>query len=63
PTPRTRRALALVCALLVLAVSYGLVRRGYHWPLDVLASWCLSALLLSLLVTVVRRYGPKRQPK
>ncbi|MFI0512884.1 phosphatase PAP2 family protein [Streptomyces sp. WSLK1-5] len=58
-TPRTRRALILLCALLVLAVSYGLIRRGYHWPLDVLAGWCLSVVLLQLLVMVVRRYGLK----
>ncbi|WP_280906891.1 phosphatase PAP2 family protein [Streptomyces sp. SAI-117] len=58
-TPRTRRALVTLCTLLVLAVSYGLIRRGYHWPLDVLASWCLSTLLLRLLVTLVRRYGLK----
>ena len=37
----TRRALLVTCATLVLAVSFGLVRRGYHWPLDVVASWCL----------------------
>ncbi|QIJ65023.1 phosphatase PAP2 family protein [Streptomyces sp. JB150] len=44
-----RRAVLALCAALVLGVSFGLVRRGYHWPLDVVASWCLSALLLGLL--------------
>ncbi|MFJ8201349.1 phosphatase PAP2 family protein [Streptomyces sp. NPDC096152] len=48
-TRRARRTAAAVCAVLVLGVSYGLVRRGYHWPLDVVASWCLSAVLLSPL--------------
>ncbi|MEU3029911.1 phosphatase PAP2 family protein [Streptomyces incarnatus] len=52
PWLRTRAArvtaLAL-CAALVLGVSYGLVRHGYHWPLDVLGSWCLSAVLLTAL--------------
>jgi undecaprenyl-diphosphatase len=47
--PRARRALIGLCAVLVLGVSFGLVRRGYHWPLDVVASWCLCAVLLSSL--------------
>ncbi len=42
----TRRVLVIVYGLLVLAVSFGLVRRGYHWPLDVVASWCLCTVLL-----------------
>lgn len=44
---RTRRALVIGCVLLVLAVSFGLIRRGWHWPLDVTASWllCLDLLL------------------
>ncbi|MER6980758.1 phosphatase PAP2 family protein [Streptomyces carpinensis] len=48
-TALARTAVAALCAVLVLGVSYGLVRRGYHWPLDVVASWCLSAVLLSVL--------------
>jgi len=44
-----RGGLIVLCAALVLGVSFGLVRRGYHWPLDVVASWCLSAVLLGLL--------------
>ncbi|MFI8846087.1 phosphatase PAP2 family protein [Streptomyces sp. NPDC053780] len=46
-SPAVRRVLVLLCALLVLGASYGLVRRGYHWPLDVVASWCLGAVLLA----------------
>ncbi|GHH16420.1 hypothetical protein GCM10018780_58860 [Streptomyces lanatus] len=41
-----RRALLAVCGVLNLGVGFGLVRRGYHWPLDVAASWCLCAVLL-----------------
>jgi membrane-associated phospholipid phosphatase len=48
----TRRLLVAGCALLVLGVSYGLVRRGWHWPLDVVASWCLSTVLLATLSLV-----------
>lgn len=44
---RGRRALVAACVALVLGVSFGLVRHGYHWPLDVVASWCLCAVLLS----------------
>ncbi|WUO34814.1 phosphatase PAP2 family protein [Streptomyces sp. NBC_00286] len=44
--PYVRRELALGCLVLVGAVGFGLVRRGYHWPLDVVASLVLSAMLL-----------------
>ncbi|MFH0242165.1 hypothetical protein ACGRHY_06905 [Streptomyces sp. HK10] len=37
---------ALVCA----AVGAGLVWRGYHWPLDVLGSWCLGTPLLAAVL-------------
>ncbi|MFF7332484.1 phosphatase PAP2 family protein [Streptomyces sp. NPDC008150] len=55
-TAAARRALVAAGAVLVLAVSYGLVRRGYHWPLDVVASWCLCTVLLSGLWLTLR--GP-----
>ncbi|WP_234377030.1 phosphatase PAP2 family protein [Streptomyces sp. TP-A0356] len=48
-TPQARRGLLVVCLVLNLVVAYGLVRHGYHWPLDVLASWCLCGVLLSSL--------------
>ncbi|MER6784980.1 phosphatase PAP2 family protein [Streptomyces sp. NPDC000658] len=48
-TAAARRAAVATGALLVLAVSFGLVRRGYHWPLDVVAAWCLGAVLLGAL--------------
>ncbi|MFD5479295.1 phosphatase PAP2 family protein [Streptomyces hawaiiensis] len=48
-TALARRALITLCVALVLGASYGLVRRGYHWPLDVVGSWCLCAVLLSSL--------------
>ncbi|MDQ1035856.1 membrane-associated phospholipid phosphatase [Streptomyces sp. V3I8] len=52
-----RRELTIACVLLVAAVGYGLVRRGYHWPLDVAGSWCLGAALLLGLSTVLARSG------
>ncbi len=51
-SPAARRVLVGVCAVLVLGVSYGLVRRGWHWPLDVVASWCLCTVLLTTLSLV-----------
>ncbi|MFE1955798.1 phosphatase PAP2 family protein, partial [Streptomyces sp. NPDC059524] len=45
---RPRRALLAACAALNLAVGLGLVRQGYHWPLDVLGSWLLSLALLDV---------------
>ncbi|WP_225642008.1 phosphatase PAP2 family protein [Streptomyces werraensis] len=53
-SPAVRRGLLALCALLVLGASYGLVRRGYHWPLDVVGSWCLGAMLLTGVVLVSR---------
>ncbi|MGW1050420.1 phosphatase PAP2 family protein [Streptomyces sp. NPDC001130] len=50
-----RRSLVTVCTALVLGVSYGLVRHGYHWPLDVAASWCLCTVLLTSLSLVIGR--------
>ncbi|MGW4514653.1 phosphatase PAP2 family protein [Streptomyces sp. NPDC004393] len=44
-----RRGLLALCAALNLAVAFGLVRHGYHWPLDVVGSWSLCAVLLCAL--------------
>ncbi|MFJ5999251.1 phosphatase PAP2 family protein [Streptomyces sp. NPDC092370] len=62
-TDLARRALIALCAALVLGTSYGLVRRGYHWPLDVVAGWCLGAVLLSSLWLFLRRTTPADQPR
>nr|WP_210578840.1 phosphatase PAP2 family protein [Streptomyces sp. GESEQ-4] len=53
-TALARRALVLLCVALNAGVGFGLVRRGYHWPLDVVASWCLGAVLLTAFVLCVR---------
>ncbi|TQJ90341.1 phosphatase PAP2 family protein [Streptomyces sp. SLBN-31] len=59
-----RRAAVAACAVLNLAVGFGLVLRGYHWPLDVVASWCLCAVLLTGLWVFLGRSGRGgRQPK
>jgi undecaprenyl-diphosphatase len=55
-----RRALVAACAAVNLAVGYGLVRRGYHWPLDVLASWCLCTVLLAALWLLLSRSSRRR---
>ncbi|MGJ3561047.1 phosphatase PAP2 family protein [Streptomyces sp. INA 01156] len=60
-TATARRALVTVCAALVLGVSYGLVRRGYHWPLDVVASWCLASVLLTALWLLLGGLGRSRR--
>ncbi|MEU9335385.1 phosphatase PAP2 family protein [Streptomyces sp. NPDC048290] len=57
-TDTARRALLVLCAAAVLGVSYGLVRRGYHWPLDVVAGWCLGAVLLLGYARALRTWAP-----
>ncbi|MET9436836.1 phosphatase PAP2 family protein [Streptomyces sp. NPDC006551] len=44
-----------VAAVLTAATGTGLILRGYHWPLDVLASLCLGSLILALSSTGTRR--------
>ncbi|NEA42283.1 phosphatase PAP2 family protein [Streptomyces sp. SID11385] len=56
-----RRALAATWLLLVLCVSYGLVRQGYHWPLDVAASWCLGGAVLQVVAMVLLRVRERPQ--
>ncbi|MFJ7074409.1 phosphatase PAP2 family protein [Streptomyces sp. NPDC098781] len=55
-----RRALLALCAALGLGTGYGLIRRGYHWPLDVVASWCLCTALLTLLWLFLSRSSRRR---
>ncbi|MFF6998089.1 phosphatase PAP2 family protein [Streptomyces sp. NPDC008313] len=60
PWLRSARARAgLVCLGLVvnLGVGFGLARRGYHWPLDVVAAWCLCGMLLLGLTVFLSRTG------
>jgi undecaprenyl-diphosphatase len=61
-TVHARRALVVACAAVNAGVGFGLVRRGYHWPLDVVASWCLCAVLLTLFVRALRRLTPAQEP-
>ncbi|WP_241968418.1 phosphatase PAP2 family protein [Streptomyces sp. ICBB 8177] len=48
-----RRALWASAVPLNVAVGAGLVWRGYHWPLDVTASWCLAGALVSTTAVVI----------
>ncbi|MEU7185466.1 phosphatase PAP2 family protein, partial [Streptomyces sp. NPDC045369] len=50
---------AAAVGLLDLAVGVGLVRRAYHWPLDVLASWCLAGVLLAACAAVCGRWADR----
>ncbi|WP_317452331.1 MULTISPECIES: phosphatase PAP2 family protein [unclassified Streptomyces] len=49
------KRLVPVAAVLTAVTGTGLVLRGYHWPLDVLASLCLSLLVLGVSSTCTRR--------
>ncbi|WP_244224082.1 phosphatase PAP2 family protein [Streptomyces tirandamycinicus] len=54
------RRLMPVAALLTVATGIGLVLRGHHWPLDVLASWSLCGVLLAGAVAACSRVGSRR---
>ncbi|MEV5611639.1 phosphatase PAP2 family protein [Streptomyces sp. NPDC052225] len=50
-----RRGPAHGCVAVNAAVGLGLVRQGYHWPVDVVGSWCLAAVLLYVAALVLSR--------
>ncbi|MFD3438297.1 phosphatase PAP2 family protein [Streptomyces sp. NPDC058685] len=54
PYLRLRRSMP-VALVLTLATGIGLVLRGYHWPLDVIGSWCLCGMLLLISSSGMRR--------
>ncbi|WP_063801659.1 phosphatase PAP2 family protein [Streptomyces curacoi] len=60
-TAYARRELLIACLVVNAAVGFGLIRRGYHWPLDVAASWCLCGVLLSSLWLLLSR-SSRRTP-
>ncbi|MFG2892917.1 phosphatase PAP2 family protein [Streptomyces sp. NPDC048248] len=53
-------ALGAGVVLLNAGVGTGLVRQGYHWPLDVLGSWCLAGVLLAAWCVVCGRWSGGR---
>ncbi|MFE9428889.1 phosphatase PAP2 family protein [Kitasatospora sp. NPDC006697] len=54
-TARRPWVAAAVAAVLWLGVGWGLVWCDYHWFLDVLAGWCLAALVLWCLDRMLPR--------
>ncbi|MFP1627710.1 phosphatase PAP2 family protein [Streptomyces sp. 5K101] len=61
--PYTRRRWPVpVAVVLTLATGVGLVLRGYHWPLDVAGSGCLSGAVLLVLSSTGRRRSSWRTP-
>ncbi|MEJ8653126.1 phosphatase PAP2 family protein [Streptomyces sp. MS1.AVA.3] len=57
PAAAATVALTASVALLNAGVGIGLVRRGYHWPLDILGSWCLAGVLLAVWCAVCDRWA------
>lgn len=55
--PVTVLVTVVLVTLLNTGVGIGLVRRGYHWPLDVLGSWCLAGVLLAGWCAVCERWA------
>ncbi|MER6117638.1 phosphatase PAP2 family protein [Streptomyces sp. NPDC001743] len=68
-SPYVRRAwmMPVAAVLLTVATGIGLVLRGYHWPLDVTAGWCLCGVPLVALRVLGRRaargFGAAQPPK
>ncbi|WP_063829568.1 phosphatase PAP2 family protein [Streptomyces violens] len=60
--PLSRRLLLTMALVLALANGPGLVVRGYHWPVDVLGSWALSAALLLLVYGLLYGAVTRRRP-
>ncbi|MGW2814569.1 phosphatase PAP2 family protein [Streptomyces sp. NPDC001415] len=56
-SPYARRTWLMPAAAgaLTAATGIGLVLHGYHWPLDVVGSWCLCGALLVVSSTGMRR--------
>lgn len=54
-----RRLLVLAAVPLNLLVGAALVWRGYHWPLDVVAAWCLCWVLLGAARVVTSWWGTR----
>ncbi|MBV6702169.1 phosphatase PAP2 family protein [Kitasatospora aureofaciens] len=54
---RVARRLQAVAVLLAAGVGAGLVWSDFHWLLDVVASWCLAALVLWALARWLPRPG------
>ncbi|MER6997994.1 phosphatase PAP2 family protein [Streptomyces sp. NPDC000410] len=55
------RWLLPAAALLTAGTGAGLVLRGYHWPLDVLGSWCLCGALLIAAWTAPRWWRARQR--
>ncbi|MEU6853313.1 phosphatase PAP2 family protein [Actinacidiphila alni] len=56
--PAARTALTAGTLTLQAAVGVALVWCDFHWPLDVLASWCLTVTLLSWFAAAALFSGP-----
>lgn len=56
-----RPLLLCLVVLLGLGNGLGLVWRGYHWPADVLAAWCLAVPLLSAGALTARRWTARHR--
>ncbi|MFF1838535.1 phosphatase PAP2 family protein [Streptomyces sp. NPDC058231] len=61
--PKWSWMMPVAAVLLTVATGIGLVLRGYHWPLDVLGSWCLSGSILLALSGTGRRSRRRQPPK
>lgn len=62
PNRLARRMIVLGCLVLAVGIGASRVYLGYHWTTDVLASWCIAAVLLSLahsFMAMVGTSGPQ----
>ncbi len=54
-----RNILSVVCGFLAVIIGPSRIYVGVHWPTDVLAGWCIGAVVLIIAIALVDKYTAK----
>lgn len=60
-TPTVRTLAATAAAVFIVAVGLSRVYLGVHWTTDILGGWCISALWVTLCLTIYRYVEAARE--
>jgi undecaprenyl-diphosphatase len=60
-SPRTRKALSVGAAVLIVAIGASRIYLGAHWPMDVIGGYALGGAWLSFLVALDSLGGKSRK--